>query len=63
MKIDKKLMDDLYEQQKEKRGELAKISKAIESLREICDHDWKYKGHTSHEDCYECIICGESKFT
>jgi len=38
-------------------SKIKKIEKAIESLQDICEHDWKNNGHDSHKDHYICEIC------
>jgi hypothetical protein len=48
------------------RNELSKqedeINKKLDFLGEICkkngEHDWEYSGSTSHDNIYECKICG-----
>jgi hypothetical protein len=60
MKIDKKMMDDLFEQRNKISEDLKKVNDVIESLRKVCDHEWKYDGHDSHHDWYKCVVCDES---
>jgi hypothetical protein len=44
----------------ESNEEARKYREVLASMRKICDHDWKYTGHDSHKDHYECSICGDT---
>lgn len=71
MKIDKEIINKLFEEQKIKeeeldkidkvKEELDKINKAINSLQNLCDHDWRVDTTISHRDYYICNICRETK--
>jgi hypothetical protein len=41
---------------------LLALDKAIEALRDECQHDWSYGGHGHNEDYYICVNCGASKW-
>lgn len=28
----------------------------------VCQHSWRYDGHSHNDDCYICTICGETEF-
>lgn len=30
----------------------------IKSLQSLCQHDWRYEGHSHNDDHYTCTICG-----
>lgn len=42
--------------------QMNEVRNALEALQKICSHDWECTGSTSHEDCYECKICGKEKY-
>lgn len=41
---------------------LTKLDDAIRALQDVCEHDWKYDGHNSHEDYYVCNKCGKGRW-
>lgn len=36
--------------------------KQRELKRKLCEHNWRYDGHSHNDKAYLCIKCGEMKF-
>jgi hypothetical protein len=54
----KRLMDKI----RALKAETQKHQAALDALRELCPHDWKYEGHGHNDDLYICNICGVDKW-
>ena len=54
------MIQPLIEEQNKLHLALQKVTIAIKSLQELCEHDWKDEGHDSHKDHYICKICGKT---
>lgn len=56
-------MWEVLNEEKEKRSEIfdnLKIKESeLESMREICKHDWEPIGYDSHHNYYRCVKCGK----
>ena len=61
MTITREMMKTLIAKRQKANVELMKINKAIEALRDLCDHDWQNDGHDSHKDHYKCSICEKTE--
>ena len=65
----KEAIDQLIERKKKLSEQLNTVTDAIEALRRCCEHKlpndesaFKCVGNDSHQDHYECSICGEMKY-
>lgn len=50
-------IEDLINEREEHYKTTRLLSKAIESLQALCDHEWENTGHDSHKGHYQCSIC------
>lgn len=57
----KTTIEGLLSEKKELQKRLTQVNEAIRALQAVCSHEWKYVGHDSHKDHYECAICGDTK--
>lgn len=53
-----KHIQELLDKKNELSKELSKYRDAIDALRKVCNHDWKYDGHGHNYSCYTCTKCG-----
>ena len=67
--IVKKQVNALIKEKRKLQDKLKKIDTAIESLRDVCDHKYENGksameciGHDSHDNHYECQICGKMEY-
>lgn len=58
----KTAVKELMEKEKKVEDDLKKVRKALAALRELCDHEWEYDGHTSHHDHEICKHCGDGRW-
>jgi hypothetical protein len=58
----KTAIKELMEKRKKLNEDLDKVDKALKALRELCEHQWQYDGHTSHEDYEVCTNCGDGRY-
>ena len=55
---------DLENEQIEKIFTPSKEEQTMRILQGKCPHNggWRYAGHGHNSDCYECILCKETKW-
>jgi hypothetical protein len=55
------VIKSLLAREQELLVELAKIRRAIDTLRAQCDHTWSGDGHYSHFNFQKCTKCGTER--
>lgn len=54
----------LNEEEKERILTPKKEEQTFRILQGKCPHNggWRYAGHGHNNDCYECLLCGDTKW-
>lgn len=46
----------------EAKQEVAKYTKALATLQDVCEHKWHYKGHWHNDSLYRCSECNAEEW-
>ena len=60
--FDKKQYDILARKIELASSTLKDLKELQQHMRNVCEHQWLYTGHSHNDSCYECKVCGEIKW-
>lgn len=58
----KSTFDSLFKKLNAAQTQVKAWENAIHALREVCEHDWYYDGHSHNDSIYVCSICRKEEW-